>query len=80
MNIFKATAKAIFRSANDNKHEKNLKNAQKQAYAETGKALQNASKHGKTLNGSQEYQKRLQKKTDKLEKKHERINNFIDDL
>lgn len=80
MNFFKATTKAILRSINDRRHETNLKNAQKDAYAETGKTLKAARKKGKTLNGSEEYQKRLKKKVDSLEKKHDRINNYIDDL
>ncbi len=80
MKLFSAIGKAILRSLNDKHANSQRKKAKKESYEETGIAIERAKRRKRRVNGSALYQATFQKKNAVIEQKHQRRNDFINDL
>ncbi len=80
MSLFKAIRNYALRSANNAVHHNAEKQAQKEAYSQTGKVLANAKRHGRRVNGSAIYHKKYNAAMKKADEKYGLRNKFIDDL
>lgn len=79
-NFFKAVAKACARKISDAVMDSQIANSKQKAYAEVGKKIEDARKHGRYINGSVAYQESLRQIRAKARRNGQNRKAFINDL
>ena len=80
MKFFSAIGKAVAHLANDIATDHQRKKAKQVAYKNTGKQIQKAKRQKTRINGSLTYKKELAQQTKRIQRRHDFVDDVIDNV